>query len=140
MRQVLGIATDTAQIVFTSEQSGPGLDRYDWAVGAGVTAAMTTSREYRQFARKCTKWADETDTKEAREAFLDLARDWSFAALTVDRIGKEAMASVRRLPRTLHSTLRCPPIRSGARGSWHVPPARNNESLGLRPGSTGPFI
>jgi hypothetical protein len=49
---------------------------------------MTTSREYRQFARE----ADETDTNEAREAFLDLARDWRFAALTVDRIGKEATA------------------------------------------------
>jgi hypothetical protein len=102
---------------------------------------MTSSREYRQFARECTKWAHETDTEEAREAFLDLARDWSFAALTVDRFGKDAtasgssVASVRRLPRTLpmHSTLRCPPLRSGARGSWHVPPARNNEWAGLKP-------
>jgi hypothetical protein len=56
---------------------------------------MTTSREYRQFARECTKWADETDTNEAREAFLDLARDWIFAALTVDRIEKEATGARR---------------------------------------------
>jgi hypothetical protein len=53
---------------------------------------MTSSHEYRQFARECTKWAYETDTEEAREAFLGLARDWSFAALTVDRVGKEQTA------------------------------------------------
>jgi hypothetical protein len=50
---------------------------------------MTTSREYRQFARECTKWADETDTNEARMAFLDLACDWTFAALSRDRVEKE---------------------------------------------------
>ena len=37
------------------------------------------------FARECAKWADETDTNETRKAFLDLARDWSFAALTVEQ-------------------------------------------------------
>ena len=46
---------------------------------------MTTSHEYRQFTRECAKWADETDTNETRKAFLDLARDWSFAALTVEQ-------------------------------------------------------
>jgi hypothetical protein len=50
---------------------------------------MTTSREYRQFARECAKWAAETDTDEARNAFLDLACDWFFAALVVDRVEKQ---------------------------------------------------
>jgi hypothetical protein len=68
------------------------------AVGVRVTA-MTTSREYRQFARECTKWADETDTNEARKAFLDLARDWSFAALTVDRIEKKQPSAEHRYHR-----------------------------------------
>ena len=44
---------------------------------------MTTSGEYRQFARECTKWAGEAATDEIRESFLDLACDWTFAALVV---------------------------------------------------------
>jgi hypothetical protein len=46
---------------------------------------MTSSREYRQFACECTKWAGEAATDEIRE-FLDLACDWSFAALAVGRV------------------------------------------------------
>jgi hypothetical protein len=78
------------------------------AVGVGVIA-MTTSREYRQFARECTKWAEETDTKEARKAFLDLARDWSFAALAVDRVEKETAESLDRFrSRGFRTTLLAP--------------------------------
>jgi hypothetical protein len=36
---------------------------------------MITSREYRQLARECTKWAAETDTEETRVSFLALATD-----------------------------------------------------------------
>jgi hypothetical protein len=54
---------------------------------------MTTSREYRQFARQCTEWAAEADTSEARNAFLDLASDWTLAALCVDRAPKEEASS-----------------------------------------------
>lgn len=50
---------------------------------------MLTSREYRQFARQCTEWAAETDTNEARNAFLDLASEWTLAALCVDRATKK---------------------------------------------------
>jgi hypothetical protein len=50
---------------------------------------MTTSREYRQFAQQCTEWAVETDTDEARDALLDLARDWTVAALVLDRAAAE---------------------------------------------------
>jgi hypothetical protein len=50
---------------------------------------MTTSREYRQFAHQCTEWAVETDTDEVRDAFLDLARDWTLAALVLDRAATE---------------------------------------------------
>jgi len=51
---------------------------------------MLTPREYRQFARECTKWAVETDTAEARKSFLALAKDWTFAALAADRVETEA--------------------------------------------------
>jgi hypothetical protein len=50
---------------------------------------MTTSREYRQFARQCTKWADEATTDEDRKSLLDLASDWIFAAIAVDRFERQ---------------------------------------------------
>jgi hypothetical protein len=58
---------------------------------------MTTSREYRQFAHECTKWADETETDEARNAFLDLACDWTFAALCLDQGGIVLQNSIATL-------------------------------------------
>jgi hypothetical protein len=51
--------------------------------------AMTTSREYRQFARECAKWADQATTDETKKSLLDLAYDWTFAALAIDRIEKQ---------------------------------------------------
>jgi hypothetical protein len=56
---------------------------------------VTTSREYRQFARKCIKWAAEATTDEARNSFLHLAGDWIFAALAVDRFEKEEVRATR---------------------------------------------
>jgi hypothetical protein len=53
---------------------------------------MITSREYRQFARECAKWAIETDTDEDRKSFIALARDWTFAAMATDRVGKRGKA------------------------------------------------
>jgi hypothetical protein len=57
--------------------------------GGGGFNAMPTSREYRQFARKCIRWAAEATTDEARNSFLDLAQDWTFAALVFDRVEKQ---------------------------------------------------
>ena len=51
---------------------------------------MTTSHEYRQFARRCTEWAAEAKTDEARNDFLSLAFDWTLAALRVDEQPQEA--------------------------------------------------
>jgi hypothetical protein len=54
---------------------------------------MLTAREYRQFARECTRWAVETDTEETRKSFLALAKDWTFAAMSIDRVEKQETAS-----------------------------------------------
>jgi hypothetical protein len=51
---------------------------------------MTTSREYRQFARRCTKWAAEAKTDDARNDFLNLAFDWTLAALHAGHAPQEA--------------------------------------------------
>ena len=50
---------------------------------------MPTSSEYRQFARQCAEWAAETDTNETRNAFLNLAFDWTLAALSVEPAPKD---------------------------------------------------
>jgi hypothetical protein len=50
---------------------------------------MITSREYRQFARECAKWATETDADEDRISFLALAKDWTFAAIALIMLKNE---------------------------------------------------
>jgi hypothetical protein len=48
--------------------------------------------DYRQFAYRCTKWAGAATTDRDREAFLELARDWTFAARALDRIAQPKRA------------------------------------------------
>jgi hypothetical protein len=45
---------------------------------------MTTAQEYRKFADECLRWADEAATEEFRNAFIQMARDWTLAALRLD--------------------------------------------------------
>jgi hypothetical protein len=42
---------------------------------------MTTAKEYREFATECLRWATEVEAKDDRQAFLDMARDWTLAAM-----------------------------------------------------------
>jgi hypothetical protein len=58
---------------------------------------VTTSLEYRQFARKCAKWADEATTDDAKKSLLDLAEDWIFAALVMSGIEKQQTHRTDRL-------------------------------------------
>jgi hypothetical protein len=46
----------------------------------------TTAKEYREFATECLRWAMEVDSEEDRKSFLDLARDWTLAAMRVEGI------------------------------------------------------
>jgi hypothetical protein len=81
---------------------------------------MITANEYRQFSRQCMKWAVETDKNEDRKAFLDLARDWSHAAIAADA----AAAPMERI-RTVPSSLT-----DGARDN---PPAPSTSRTPLSP-------
>ena len=47
---------------------------------------MTTAKEYRHFAEECLRWASEADTEQDRAAFLELARDWTLAALRLEGV------------------------------------------------------
>ena len=44
----------------------------------------TTAKEYREFAAECLRWATEVDSEEDRKSFLDMARDWTLAAMRVE--------------------------------------------------------
>jgi hypothetical protein len=45
---------------------------------------MTTADEFREYAKECLQWADEAETDDQRQSFLDMARDWTLAALHLD--------------------------------------------------------
>jgi hypothetical protein len=42
---------------------------------------MTTADEYREYANECLQWAEQSETDSQRHYFLDMARDWTLAAL-----------------------------------------------------------
>ena len=42
---------------------------------------MTTADEFREYAKECLHWAEEAETDDQRQSFLDMARDWTLAAL-----------------------------------------------------------
>jgi hypothetical protein len=46
---------------------------------------MATADEYRQFAKECLRWATEV-AEDERQAFLDMARDWTLAAMRLEGI------------------------------------------------------
>lgn len=49
-------------------------------------SSMAKTDEYRQFAVECFRWADEAETEDVREAFLQMARDWTAAALRAEGV------------------------------------------------------
>ena len=55
---------------------------------------MATADEYRAFARECLKWAEEADTDEVRDAFIQMALDWKAAALRTEGIGVDRTEAI----------------------------------------------
>jgi hypothetical protein len=45
---------------------------------------MTTADEYRQYAKECLQFADEAKAADQRQSFLDMACDWTLAALRLE--------------------------------------------------------
>lgn len=45
---------------------------------------MTTADEFREYTNECLRWADEAETDDLRQSFLDMARDWTLAALRLE--------------------------------------------------------
>ena len=44
----------------------------------------TTAKEYPEFAVECLRWAIKVEAKDNRQAFLDMARDWTLAAMRLE--------------------------------------------------------
>jgi hypothetical protein len=42
---------------------------------------MQSHEEYLKFAQECTRWAAQCENEDDRQAFLQLAKDWTEAAL-----------------------------------------------------------
>jgi hypothetical protein len=47
---------------------------------------MTTACEFREYAKECLQWADQAETDDQRQSFLDMARDWTVAALRLEGV------------------------------------------------------
>ena len=45
---------------------------------------MTTAQEYREFATECLRSATEVEARDCQQAFLDMARDWTLAAMRLE--------------------------------------------------------
>jgi hypothetical protein len=45
---------------------------------------MTTSAEFREYARECLRWAAEATDEAARQSLLETAKFWTHAALRLD--------------------------------------------------------
>ena len=45
---------------------------------------MTTPQEYRKFADECLRWATEAESEEFKDAFIQMARDWTLAAMRLE--------------------------------------------------------
>jgi hypothetical protein len=47
---------------------------------------MAKADEYRKFAAECLRWATEVEAEDDRQALLDMARNWTFAALRLEGV------------------------------------------------------
>jgi hypothetical protein len=56
----------------------------------------TKAKEYREFAAECLRWATEVPAEEVRQSFLDMARDWTLAAMRLE--GTRVSTSEEQLP------------------------------------------
>jgi hypothetical protein len=60
---------------------------------------MTTALEYRKFAEECLRWATEADTEEFKDAFIQMARDWTLAAMRLEGLSASPPPAGREIRR-----------------------------------------
>jgi hypothetical protein len=52
-----------------------------------------SSKQYREFARECLRWAEESASEEDRRHFMDMAKAWMQAAAEVHELSHQPKAS-----------------------------------------------
>ena len=57
-----------------------------------------SSKQYREFARECLRWAEETTSDEDRRHFIDMARAWVQAAAELHELTDDHAAEASPLP------------------------------------------
>jgi hypothetical protein len=57
---------------------------------------MGCSREYWLYAKECTKWAAETNNKEDKDLFIDMAKAWTNIALVEADVVKLASEELQK--------------------------------------------
>ena len=79
-------------LALQARERGYTFNQVLWNPGWGC--GMTTASEFREYAKECLAWADEAETDEQRQSFLDLARDWTLAAPHLEgRLGQNDLLS-----------------------------------------------
>jgi hypothetical protein len=67
-------------------------------VGLSGGRVMPTSEEYRSYADHCLRWADETDSDEHRQAFLEMAKEWTQLALLQTQVQSQTTSAPAKWP------------------------------------------
>ena len=67
-----------------------------WLISMGSllipTEAQMSSKQYRDFARECLQWADESASEEDRRHFIDMAKAWVQAAAELGELSHDGEA------------------------------------------------
>jgi hypothetical protein len=61
-----------------------------------------TADEYREYAKKCLRWADEAKSNEERQVFLAMAEQWVQAALEIEGVLASSETEERWPPDVRH--------------------------------------
>ena len=59
-----------------------------------------SSKQYREFARECLRWAEESTSDEDRRHFIDMAKAWVHAAAELRELSQEPESSPTPIPRS----------------------------------------
>jgi hypothetical protein len=59
-----------------------------------------SSKQYREFARECLRWAEESTSDEDRRHFIDMAKAWVHAAAELRELSHEHEAPEAPVPRS----------------------------------------
>ena len=47
---------------------------------------MSRAQDYWKFADECLRWAAKAETEKERDTFLQMARDWTLAAMRLEHV------------------------------------------------------